>query len=78
MGIPSTTELRARSLLPRTVPFFSGRKVELDEVIEPILEMPSDAALQDVPEQPSPPEKEEANDNDQNASNEAATGTTLL
>ena len=41
----------------------SGRKVELDEVIEPVLEMPSSAELEDVPEQPSPPE-EEANDGD--------------
>ena len=35
--------------------------------------MPSNAALEDVPEQPLPPEEEEANDNDQNAPNEAAT-----
>ena len=36
----------------------SGRKVELDEVIEPVLEMPSGAELEDGPEQPSPPEEE--------------------
>src|SRR5680860_788669 len=49
----------------------SGRKVELDEVIEPVLEMPSSAELEDVPEQPSPPE-EEANDGDHSAPVKAA------
>ena len=44
----------------------SGRKVELDEVTEPVLEMPSSADLEDVSEQPSPPE-EGANDGDHTA-----------
>ena len=44
----------------------SGKKVELDEVIEPVLEMLSSAELEGVPELPSPPE-EEANDGDHNA-----------
>jgi transposase InsO family protein len=50
----------------------SGRKVELDEVVEPSLELESSAAPEDVPVQPSPP-REEANDDDHETSNEAAT-----
>ena len=49
----------------------SGRKVELDKVIEPVLEMPSSAELESVPEQPSPPE-EGANDGDHAAPVKAA------
>ena len=43
----------------------------INEVVEPILEMPSSAELEDVPEQPSPPE-EEANDGDHTAPVKAA------
>ena len=50
----------------------SGRKVELDEVIEPSLEFESSAALETVPEQPTPA-REEANDNDHEALNENPT-----
>ena len=49
----------------------SGRKVELDEVIDPSPELASSAAQEDVPEQPSPPE-EGANDGDHAAPVKAA------
>ena len=50
----------------------TGRKVELDEVIEPSLADQSSAALEDVPEQPELI-REEANDDDHETSNEEAT-----
>ena len=50
----------------------SGRKVELDEVIEPSLELESSAAQKDVPVVPTPA-GEEANDDDHETSNQAAT-----
>jgi hypothetical protein len=48
----------------------SGRKVELDEVIEPSLEMESSAAPKVVPALPAPT-GEEANDKDHEASDDA-------
>ena len=50
----------------------SGRKVELDEVIEPSLELESSAAQKDV-HVARTPVREEANDDDHETSNEAAT-----
>ncbi|KAK1607150.1 hypothetical protein QYE76_030823 [Lolium multiflorum] len=50
----------------------TGRKVELDEVIEPSLVDQSSAVPEDVPVQPTPI-GEEANDNDHETSNEVAT-----
>ena len=50
----------------------SGRKVELDEVIEPSLELESSAAQKDVPAAATPA-REEANDDDHETSNEAPT-----
>ncbi|KAK1615987.1 hypothetical protein QYE76_021504 [Lolium multiflorum] len=50
----------------------TGRKVELDEVVEPSLEDQSSAVLEDVLVQPAPI-REEANDNDHETSNEVAT-----
>ncbi|KAK1684531.1 hypothetical protein QYE76_045379 [Lolium multiflorum] len=50
----------------------TGRKVELDEVIEPSLVDQSSAVLEDVPVPPAPI-REEANDNDHETSNEVAT-----
>jgi hypothetical protein len=50
----------------------SGRKVELNEVIEPSLQVESGATLEDVPVPPSP-SREEANDNYHETSNEAPT-----
>jgi len=47
----------------------TGRKVELDEVVEPSLELASSAAPEDVPVPPSPT-REEVNDNDHETSNE--------
>jgi len=52
----------------------SGRKVEIDEVIEPSLELESDAALEDVLVPPSSP-REEANDDDHETSDVATTKT---
>jgi hypothetical protein len=50
----------------------TGRKVELDEVVEPSLGFESSAALEYVPMPPAPI-REEANDNDHEASNEVTT-----
>ena len=41
----------------------SGRKIELDEVVEPLLQPESDAAQEDVPVVPALT-REEANDDD--------------
>jgi hypothetical protein len=50
----------------------SGRNVELDEVIEPSLELESSAAPEVVPVPPAPT-REEANDEDHETSNDATT-----
>ena len=50
----------------------TGRKVELDEVVEPSLELASSAAPEDVPVPPSST-REEANDNDHETLNKATT-----
>jgi hypothetical protein len=50
----------------------SGRKVELDEVIEPSLELESSAAPEVIPAPPAPT-REEANDEDHETSNNATT-----
>jgi hypothetical protein len=50
----------------------SGRKVELDEVIEPSLELESSAAPEVVPAPPTPT-GEKANDEDHEASDDATT-----
>jgi hypothetical protein len=50
----------------------SGRKVELDEIIEPSLELESNIAPETVPAPPVPT-REEANDNDHETSRNAAT-----
>jgi hypothetical protein len=50
----------------------SGRKVELDEVIEPSLELESSAATKVVPAPPAPT-REEANDDDYETLNNATT-----
>src|SRR3954467_5015043 len=50
----------------------SGRKVELDEVVEPSLELESSAVPKDVLVPPSPT-REETNDNDHEILNEVAT-----
>ena len=50
----------------------SGRKVELDEVIVPSLELESNSSQKSVPVMPTPT-KEEANDNDHETSNQGST-----
>ena len=49
----------------------TGRKVELDEVVEPYLEIASSAAPEEVPVVPAP-NREEANDGDHETSVEVA------
>ena len=51
----------------------SGRKVELDEVIVPSLNLESSTSEKSVPMMPTPT-REEANDDDHETSNEVATG----
>ena len=75
MGIPSTSDPKARSLLRRTGPFWrksfsrGGRKVELDEVLP--LEPESSAAQEDVPVVPAPT-REEVNGDHQGTSDKVA------
>ena len=78
MGIPSITDPRARFSLPRMGSLLekeflskelTGRKVELDEVIEPYLGVESSAAPEDVFVPPAPI-GEEAHDGDHETSNE--------
>ena len=72
MGTPSITDPKARSLLLKNGSFLekeflskevSGRKVELDEVIVPSLELESSSSEKTVLVMPTPT-REEANDND--------------
>jgi hypothetical protein len=48
----------------------SGRKVDLDEVVEPYLKLESSAMPKDVPALP-PPTREKANDDDHETLNDA-------
>ena len=50
----------------------SGRKVELDEVIAPSLELDSSSSQKTVPVMPTPT-SEEANDNDHETSDQVTT-----
>ena len=63
MGTPSTTSPKARFLLLRTETFLekeflskevSGRKVELDEVVVPSLELESSTSEKTIPVMPTP------------------------
>ena len=51
----------------------SGRKVELDEVIVPSLELESSTSVKTVPGMPTPT-SEEANDDDHQTSDQVTTG----
>ena len=51
----------------------SGRKVELDEVIEPSLNLESSSFVKSVPVMPTPT-REEANDDNHETSDQVATG----
>ena len=51
----------------------SGRKVELDEVIVPSLELESSTSVKSVPVMPTP-NSEEANDDDHKTSDQVTTG----
>ena len=70
MGTPSTTDPKARSLLPKNGSFLekeflskevSGSKVELDEVIVPSIKLESSSSQKTVHVMPTPI-CEEAND----------------
>ena len=50
----------------------SGRKVELDEVIVPTLNLKSSSSVKSIPVMPTP-NREEANDNDHETSDQVAT-----
>ena len=50
----------------------SGRKVELDEVIIPSLELESSTSVKSIPLMPTPT-REEANDNDHETSDQVTT-----
>ena len=50
----------------------SGRKVELDEVIVPSLELESSTSVKSIPVMPTPT-REEANDNDHETSDQVTT-----
>jgi hypothetical protein len=81
LGIPSTTYPKAKVFVAKNGSFLekeflskevSGRKVELDEVTEPSLELESSTAPEVVPASPAPTE-EEANDEDHETLNDATT-----
>ena len=72
LGTPSTTYPKAKIFVAKGGSFLekeflskevSGRKVELDEVIVPSLELESNSSEKTVPVMPTPT-REEANDND--------------
>ena len=75
MGTPSTTDPKARSLLLRNEFLskeVSGRKVELDEVIVPALNLEGSSSEKSVPVMPTPTGKE-ANDDDHETSDQVTT-----
>ena len=76
MGAPSITDPKARYFVAKNGSFLekeflskevSGRKVELDEVIVPYLELESSLSLKVVPVMPTPI-SEEVNDDDHETS----------
>ena len=82
MGTPSTTDPKARFFVAKYGSFLekeflskevSGRKVELDEVIVPSLDLESNTSVKSVPMTPRPT-REEANDNDHDSSDQVSTG----
>ena len=81
LGIPSTTCSKAITFVAKTESFLekeflwkevSGRKVELDEVIVPSLELESSSSEKSVLVMPTPT-REEANDNDHETSDQVTT-----
>ena len=76
MGTPSITDPKARCFVAKNGSFLekeflskevSGRKVELDEVVVPSLELESSSSQKIVPMMPTPT-WEEANDDDHKTS----------
>ena len=65
MGTPSTTDPKARPLLPR---------MELDEVIVPSLNLESSTSEKSIPVMPTPT-REEANDDDHETSDQVTIGS---
>ena len=83
MGTPSITDPKARHSFAKNGSFLekeflskevSGRKVELDEVIVPSLELKSSTLEKTVPVMPTPT-IEEANDDDHETSDQVTTGS---
>ena len=81
MDTPSITDPKARYFVAKNGSFLekeflskevSGRKVELDEVIVPSLELESSSSQKTVPVMPAPT-SEEANDNDHETSDQVTT-----
>ena len=80
MGIPSISDPRAKMFVAKNGSFLekeflskdlSGRKIELDEVVEPLLQPESSTAQKDVSVAPTSVE-EEANGDDHEASDQVA------
>ena len=81
MGTPSTTDPKGKIFVAKNGSFLekefllkevSGRKVELDEVIVPSLELESRTLEKTVPILPTPT-REEDNDNDHETSHQVTT-----
>ena len=80
MGIPPVSVPEAKGIVSRIRSFLeekflskelSGRKIELDEVVEPSLQLESSARQKDVSVEPTTVE-EETNDSDHEASDQVA------
>ena len=81
MGTPSTIDLKGKIFVAENGTFLekefllkevSGRKVELDEVIIPSLELESSTSLKSFPVMPTP-NSEEANDDHHETSDQVTT-----
>ncbi len=81
MCTPSITDPKARSFVAKNGSFLekeflskevSGRKVEVDEVIVPSLELEIRSSQKTVPVMPTPT-REEANDNDHETTDQVTT-----
>ena len=81
MGTPSITRSEGKIFVAKNGSFLekeflskevSGRKVQLDEVIVPSLELESNTSVKSVPVMPAPT-REEANDDDHETSDQVTT-----
>ena len=81
MGTPSITDMKGKIFIAKNGSFLekeflskevSGRKVELDEVVVPSLELEGSTLEKSVPMMPTPT-REEANDDDHETSDQVTT-----